>query len=423
MKVCILGASFDTDNLGVGALAESSIRCIVSQWPDADIVLLAGSRIEKQRRLRLLGRTVTVTDVPIRFCRNIFLPNHFAVLAFYTILSRLLPFQMVKNWACRRNRYFELLTETDLYADITGGDSFSDIYGMTRFLQGFLLKWLPLALKRPFIMLPQTYGPYKSRLSRILARYILSRCQVIYSRDKEGVDLTTKVLGPGKDRTKIRFVPELAFGMDPREPAMLDIGTMQEVRTDRSLVVGLNVSGLLYNGGYTRRNMFGLKDDYGRTIERLVESLLAKPNVLVLLVPHVVTPPGDVESDIDACSKVYDRFAARYPNRLFMARGQYDQAEIKYIIGLCDLFIGARMHSCVAALSQKIPAVGMAYSKKFTGVFDSVGVADLVVDLRTADADQVAAFVESVLPKRESYVQRLEKTIPEAQEAISRVFA
>ena len=423
MRVCILGASFDTNNLGVGALAESSIRCVLSRWPEADVVLLAGSRVEKQHHLRLLGRDVTVTDVPVRFCKNVFLSNHFAVLAAYAILLRLLPFQAVRSWACRRNRHFELLAETDLYADVTGGDSFSDIYGMGRFVQNFLIKWLPLAMKRRFVMLPQTYGPYRSRLAKILARYILSRSQAVYSRDREGVDFVVKILGSRDGGAKVRFVPELAFGMDPRKPATIDIGSLQEVRTEKSLVVGVNISGLLYNGGYNRRNMFGLKDDYRQTAQRLVESLLAKPNTLVLLVPHVVTPLGDVESDIDACTQVYDRFAAGYPNRLFMTRGPYDQAEVKYIIGLCDLFVGARMHSCVAALSQKIPAVGMAYSKKFTGVFDSVGVADLVVDLRTQGADQVVAFVENVLPKREIYVQRLSEAVPKAQEAISKVFA
>jgi colanic acid/amylovoran biosynthesis protein len=314
-----------------------------------------------------------------------------------------------------------LLAEADLFADITGGDSFSDIYGMPRFIQGFLVKWLPLTLRRPFVMMPQTYGPYKSRLAKRLARYILSRCQAIYSRDKEGVELVNRTLGPRGGRTKPQFVPEIAFGMDPRKPAVLDVGALQQVRSNASRVVGLNVSGLLYNGGYTRSNMFGLKDDYQRTIGRLVESLLAQPNTLVLLVPHVVTPPGDVESDIDACSRVHDQFAATHPNRVFVARGRYDQAEIKYVIGLCDLFAGARMHSCVAALSQKIPAVGMAYSRKFVGVFDSVGVADLVVDLRTQTADQVAAFVESVMPRREAYVRILKETVPKAQEAISKV--
>ena len=61
---------------------------------------------------------------------------------------------------------------------------------------------------------------------------------------------------------------------------------------------------------------------------------------------------------------------------------EYDQHEIKGVIGMCDFFVGSRMHACIGALSQGIPCVGVAYSMKFRGVFESVGVADWVVDSR-----------------------------------------
>jgi colanic acid/amylovoran biosynthesis protein len=60
----------------------------------------------------------------------------------------------------------------------------------------------------------------------------------------------------------------------------------------------------------------------------------------------------------------------------------YDQHEIKAVIGRCDFFIGSRMHSCIAALSQGIPTIGVAYSKKFEGVFDSIGMRNWVIDGR-----------------------------------------
>jgi polysaccharide pyruvyl transferase WcaK-like protein len=44
------------------------------------------------------------------------------------------------------------------------------------------------------------------------------------------------------------------------------------------------------------------------------------------------------------------------------------------------------MHACIAALSQEVPAVGLAYSDKFAGVFESAGVGAAVIDLRTCDA-------------------------------------
>ena len=47
---------------------------------------------------------------------------------------------------------------------------------------------------------------------------------------------------------------------------------------------------------------------------------------------------------------------------------------MKYLIGQCDFFVGSRMHSCIAAVSQCVPAVSIAYSDKFIGVMATLGL-------------------------------------------------
>lgn len=71
-----------------------------------------------------------------------------------------------------------------------------------------------------------------------------------------------------------------------------------------------------------------------------------------------------------------------------MITGEYDQFEIKGIIGCFDFFIGSRMHACIAAISQKVPTAAVAYSKKFNGVFESIGLGHMVVDARLLDMDE-----------------------------------
>src|SRR4030042_4682892 len=120
----------------------------------------------------------------------------------------------------------------------------------------------------------------------------------------------------------------------------------------------------------------------------------------ILLVPHAVAmnETGSLsdernlkgkgyreQSDAVACKETYRQFCEKYPGRIFLVRGHYNHNETKYIIGLCDFFIGSRMHACIAALSQGIPAVGIAYSRKFSGVFESIGLAVFVVDGRNSD--------------------------------------
>ena len=150
MNICLLGASFDTGNMGVSALAESSIKVILNRWPDAEIILLGSGEDPCERQLRLAGKEVLVRTLPVRFCKNIFLPYHFLWFVFYGLLVKVLPTSQLKNTLVNRNPYFRLLYETDLVADITGGDSFSDIYGFRRFFLGFLLKREILPLMERF---------------------------------------------------------------------------------------------------------------------------------------------------------------------------------------------------------------------------------------------------------------------------------
>jgi len=420
-QISLLGASFDTGNLGVSALAESSVKCILGRWPNARVTLLGGGREEGVHRLSLSGRDIMLSKMPIRFSKNILLPEHFCRLALRAALWRLLPFGSVRKRLARGNRHFRSLLETDCFIDISGGDSFSDIYGMRRLTLGFLTRLLPLMLKKNFLLFPQTYGPFKRRVARTMARYVLRRAKLIYSRDRAGLEYTTSLMAGVQMGDRLRFAPDVAFVLDARRPPEQDWAQVNRFRSNWPVLVGLNVSGLLYYGGYTDRNEFGLKLDYREMIDGIVESLLRTPDVGIVLVPHVI-PRGDFrgskENDLHACLDVQVRMSKTHPDRLFVVQSECDQAQIKCIIGLCQFFLGARMHSCIGALSQGIPAIGLAYSKKFRGVFETVGVEDLVLDMRSATAQEIVAAVDGLFKTRQAIAERLRERIPVAQRQV-----
>ena len=411
MRVCLLGASFDTTNLGVSSLAESTVKCILSRWPDAEVTLL-GARKESEHRLELFGKEVRVKIAPMRFCVNVFLPNHFCRFFLYALLFKVLKNKKLQKRLARGKPSLSALFEADIVADIAGGDSFSDIYGFWRFARSFMTRWLVVLFNKKLIMLPQTYGPFKHSASKVLAKYILRHASVVYSRDKCGLEYVKSLLNHRRTVKTIEFCPDVGFVLDARKPPNMDIGSLPDVRTDKSVVVGLNISGLLYCGGYTENNMFGLKEDYGNIIRGIIEFFLAKDNVFVLLVPHVFPPAGVIENDVSACREIYTEFSKKYPKRIFMAQGSYDQSQIKYIIGLCDFFLGSRMHSCISALSQFIPAVGIAYSKKFHGVFESVGLQQYVADARSLNKDGVLQTVSAAFENKDQIREHLRNVIP-----------
>jgi polysaccharide pyruvyl transferase WcaK-like protein len=116
-----------------------------------------------------------------------------------------------------------------------------------------------------------------------------------------------------------------------------------------------------------------------------------------------------------AATALFEALKDRYPGRLACVRGTYDQNEIKYIVGQCDVFIGARMHACIAALSQAIPAIGIAYSRKFIGVFETVGAGSLVADPRSLAIGEILEVVSEAIGRRAEISECLRATMVEAR--------
>ena len=419
LKIGLFGASFETGNLGVSALAESSIKVILHKWPNAKVTLLGSGYAPKEHRLVLLNKHVCIKSIPIRFSKNILLPYHFLWFTIYGLLIKILPGSSLKKALINHNQYFKSIYEIDFAVDITAGDSFSDIYGVWRFMQGFLLKWLVIFMGKKLVFLPQTYGPFRRSTIKFLAGYILRRASVIYSRDQESLEYINKLLKNNNHTEKVKFAPDVAFVLDAHEPAHLDIGSLPAVRKEDSLVIGVNISGLLYKGGYARNDMFGLKADYAQLVSEIIEFLLKEQKTLILLIPHVFPlPQYDFISDQNACMKVYKQFSQKYQDRIFIAQGRYNHNEIKHIIGMCDFFIGSRMHSCIAAMSQYIPAVGIGYSKKFKGVFESIGMDQYVADARSLSKEKILNIIESNLRQVGQTRKELESIIPGVKDKV-----
>jgi colanic acid/amylovoran biosynthesis protein len=257
--------------------------------------------------------------------------------------------------------------------------------------------------------LPQTIGPFGHPISKRVARFFLRHAERVYTRDFRCLDEVAGLLAGAPNPAK--FCHDVGFVLDPVEPARLD-GVDWPARPDPKMpLVGVNVSGLLYRGGYTHNNMFGLCADYEALIHKLIGLLIDKKSAAVLLVPHVFGSGADAESDLAACQQIWQKLKDKFGEKLGIVRRPFDQSELKYIIGSCDFFVGSRMHACIAALSQAVPAVSVAYSDKFVGVMETIGLEYAVADARHLNENEVLAVVEHCFDRRGEIRNGLLETI------------
>jgi polysaccharide pyruvyl transferase WcaK-like protein len=73
--------------------------------------------------------------------------------------------------------------------------------------------------------------------------------------------------------------------------------------------------------------------------------------------------------------------------------------EAKSYISNLDFFTGARMHATIAAFSSGVPVVPVAYSRKFSGLYGTLGYKNLV----DGQSDTTQAAIDTIL---EGYADR-----------------
>jgi colanic acid/amylovoran biosynthesis protein len=419
LTVGLLGASFGTNNLGVAALACGTAASVFHSYPDARLFLLDYGKEPATYQVRHPGGIATVELVNIRFSKRFYLLNNIAYLLFLALCLRLLPSSKWRTRLQRHNHVLKAIQEADIISSIAGGDSFSDFYGLVRLIYVALPQILVQLLGKPLVLLPQTLGPFNGTVAKAIARYILTRSSMVYTRDPGGLEAVHELAG--RDHGRLAFAYDMGFALEPyidkeRMPAWV-------AECDKSIpLVGLNVSGLLYIGDYRRRNMFGIKMDYRQLIHDLIGLLVRKHCAHVMLVPHHYGIE-DSDSDMIACRKIYDETEHSLRAGLHLVEEEYDQHEMKALIGRCDFFLGSRMHACIAAMSQCVPAVGIAYSRKFHGVFKSVGLEELAIDIREQDENTVLGAVDRAYQRRAEFRAKLEANIPAVRASVLGLFS
>lgn len=373
VTVGLLWHSFSSGNLGVGALSESQVA----------ICEAAAKRAGVNLRFIVFGNVGERDYMPAG--KDIRLGSHISL----------------KELVTGHSPYLRDLEECDLVLDIGEGDSFADIYGMRRFVMQIASKMAVLAKRRPLILSPQTIGPFDRWYCRWLAKLLMRRCAKVFARD----GLSSDYLRSIGLVNNVDEAIDVAFRL-PYTPA---------VRTSVGKTrVGVNVSGLLFSGGYSGANQFGLTLDYPRHTRDLLTHWCADETVEVWLIPHVLSDTIPRDDDRVAIATLAEEF----PNARIAPEFTSSSQAKSFISGL-DFLTGARMHACIAAFSSGVPVVPLAYSRKFNGLFASLGYAWLA-DGKAMSNQQAFARVMQGYERRDELRELIQSALAVAEQRLGR---
>ena len=349
IHIGLLWHTLNHGNLGVDALSRTNIALLEE----------AASAIGRQADFTMFGNRSSMPELE--------LPPNVTVG----------PSPSLRDFAVGRWDFFREIGRCDIVFDIGEGDSFTDIYGGKRLALQMVTKMAALGRGVPLVLSPQTIGPFGRPLNRFIAVSVMNRARAVFARDH----LSLSFLNAHVRKSLTDEFIDVAFAL-PFTPSAKG----GQVR------VGLNISGLLFNGGYGGKNELGLSLDYAELSRQLVRRLL-DAGADVHLFAHVSdwrnreghdTSPDD---DRTAMSILHAEFPATKLAPAFM-----DATQAKSWMSGLDFVVAGRMHACIGAFSAGVAVVPIAYSRKFNGLFQSLGY-DYFVDGRASDTQSAVEKV------------------------------
>lgn len=262
----------------------------------------------------------------------------------------------------------ENFQKADMIFDFTLGDSFSDIYGAGRYIKTNIIKAIAEKNNDRFILGPQTYGPYDRRWARKWAGRIINKSFKVYSRDEESILILKDIA-----QKSATVVSDVAFALPYEKVILPDNGKVR---------VAINPSGLLWKGGYTKDNQFGLTIDYQKYCKGIIEALAEDGKYDIYLLPHVGTSDGELENDLTLCRQLNKEYSYTH-----VIEDIDTPMKAKDYISAMDVLIAARMHATVGGVSSGVATIPVAYSRKFRGLYDNIGY-NYVLDIKNYDTEK-----------------------------------
>jgi polysaccharide pyruvyl transferase WcaK-like protein len=372
VTIGLLWHSTTSDNLGVGALTQSQIAICTAAAERAGVTLkfiVFGTQG---------GQNYSPSDTEIVQGSRISL----------------------RQIATGRSPFITELSTCDVVLDIGEGDSFTDIYGFKRLLFLLVSKLFVLWKRIPLVISPQTIGPFKYGLNREVAAAVLRRSTRVFARDYLSADYLGAI-GVLKNTSE---VVDVAFRLPFIRPIKYPDGKRH---------IGINVSGLLFSGGYAGSNQFGLTLDYPTLIRKLIKNWGADDHNVIWLIAHVI--PDGLPRDDDRIANA--TLAKEFPN-VRLAPSFSSPEEAKSFIAGMDFLTGARMHACIAALSVGVAVAPVAYSRKFNGLFTSLNY-PFFADAKVHSTQQAYDLICDALVRNGELSERAVKSQAQALIALS----
>ncbi len=229
-----------------------------------------------------------------------------------------------------------------------GGDNYSLDYGIPKFYID--LNDIVISKKKPMILWAASVGPFSK--FPYFEKHILKKLKNVYifARESETIDyLTSKGI-----KENVYRVADPAFLLNAQFPQMDKFNVVINEGG-----IGINLSPLLAR--------YITNGDMKKCVEisaQIIASISSKMQRPIYLIPHVLNDGCNDYSFMRDAKTLIDSTK----HDITLIPPILNASQMKWVISKMALFLGARTHSTIAALSSLVPTLSLSYSSKSIGL-------------------------------------------------------
>ena len=446
VKILITNPTFEhtyecEGNQGTRAIMICTIKSLREFIPQAEFSTLIqfSQEFSDQHNLRVIKGSI-FSYRPFSFWQSLLASQNVVFAVIWNILHSL----KLNGKFLLCSQKLKEFQDTDIIIHL-GTNLYSEDFGVRGFIEHSKEISLAILLKKPVVMYAESIGPFNSIMSKIIAKSLLNKVNLITLRE----EASQKYLGElGVNKPLVYATADPAFLLAPAlgdrmteilkeegiEPSIRPVigitlsstTNLKEVTRKSGVVALVNlvyvtgryflpesaIKSLLgivrYIGYFDRfKTRYITQDEASQIIDHIIDNL----NVDIMLIPHIrregIFEDSDIAWDI--------RQAAKKKNRIKVIRNTYTSEELKGIIGMCDMLISSRMHAAIAAMSQCIPTILIPVSQRHHGIMKMTGQEKCVC--KSFTFDKVIPKVEDAWSNRDKIRHEMKSRIEEIKQA------
>lgn len=381
-------------NKGEQALLEGIVESLQASFDKPQIVLLSRcSEQDKTRsRIPVIDRDATLFPTIKRIVRNR------AFLFEGTMMALLMKLA---------GPYFrKLFSRSPLWDAVLASDIIIVGHDSSVSYDAIIIGSL---LKKPLVIFAGSIENYRNKTNELIARMLLNKVRLITLREDDSY-AAIKKMGV---KAKTGVTADAAFLLKPCAPERVaEIMKKEGLQNHGKSLIGVTLTRQMCEKSLP--NIDDIQKRYETAIVEkalVFDEMIERYNAQLIFIPHCIGP-----------GKNDDRIVAEHiigkMKRKDMAipiTVDLPASELKGLIGQCEIFIGERTHSVIAALSQGIPSICMTFptDRRTHGIIGRmVEQREYVYNIEQLSHKDLLTLVDRLWIKRQQIRQELENIIP-----------